>query len=156
MNAPDVLGLASVFFAGLLAGEEFVIRCGVRGPLASLPDGPHILMRQALIRSLRVLVPVLYLLTLLTTVATTCIDGARYLPLRGAGVAALVVWMALTIGGTVPINAAAIEWDADAPPADWRTQIDRWERLNTIRTTAAVVAFALLLTSLCLTAMAAR
>ena len=40
MNAEDVLGLVSVFFAGLLAGEEFVIRCGVRGPLASLPAGP--------------------------------------------------------------------------------------------------------------------
>jgi uncharacterized membrane protein len=154
MNAQDVLGLASVFFAGLLAGEEFVIRCGVRGPLASLPNGPHILMRQALIRTLRVLVPVLYLLTLLTTLATTFLDGAQYLPLRGAGVAALVVWMALPLGGTVPINAAVIEWDADAPPADWRSQIDRWERLNTLRTTAAVVAFALLLTSLFLTAAA--
>ena len=154
MNARDVLGLASVFFAGLLAGEEFVIRCGVRGPLATLPDGPHILMRQALIRTLRILVPVLFLLTLLATLATTFLDGAHYLPLRGAGVAALVVWMALTLGGTVPINAAAIEWDADAPPVDWRSQVDRWERLNTLRTTAAVVAFALLLASLFLTAMA--
>ena len=43
MTAGDVVGMISVFFAGLLAGEEFVIRYGVRGPLASLEDGPHIL-----------------------------------------------------------------------------------------------------------------
>jgi uncharacterized membrane protein len=154
MTAHTVAGLLSVFFAGLLAGEEFVIRFGVRGPLASLPDGVHILIRQALIRTLRVLVPVLYLLTLSSTLATTFIDGAEYLPLRAAGVAALLAWIALTAGGTVPINVAAIEWDAAAPPADWRSHVDRWERLNTLRTTAAVVAFALLLTSLTLTAAA--
>ena len=152
MNAKDVVGLLSVFFAGLLAGEEFVIRFGVRGPLASLPDGPHILFRQALIRTLRVLVPVLFLLTLATTLAATFIDGADYLPLRVAGGVALFVWIALTVGGTVPINAAAIEWDSNAPPADWRTQLESWERLNTFRTTAAVVAFALLLIGLILTA----
>jgi uncharacterized membrane protein len=152
MNAYDLTGLVSVFFAGLLAGEEFVVRFGVRGPLASLPEGPHILARQALIRTLRVLVPVLYLLTLSSTVAATCIDGASYLPVRGAGVAALLVWLTLTLGGTVPINVAAIEWDADAPPANWRSQIDRWERLNTLRTAAAILAFGLLLTGFTFTA----
>jgi uncharacterized membrane protein len=152
MNAHDLVGLVSVFFAGLLAGEEFVIRFGIRGPLASLPEEPHILIRQALIRTLRVLVPVLYLLALFTTLATTCIDGASYLPVRAGAVAALFAWIALTLGGTVPLNAAAAEWDAAAPPADWRPLIDRWERLNTFRTAAAVVAFGLLLVALTLTA----
>jgi hypothetical protein len=55
--AGDIAGIASVLFAGLLAGEEFVIRYGVRGPLASLDDQPHILLRRALIRPLRVIVP---------------------------------------------------------------------------------------------------
>ena len=55
---------------------------------------------------------------------------------------------AVTLGGTVPINAAALEWDASAPPVTWRVQVDRWERLNTVRTWAAVVAFALLLAGL--------
>ena len=152
MNAHDPVGLVSVFFAGLLAGEEFVVRFGVRGPLASLPDGAHILARQALIRTLRVLVPVLYLLTLSSAVAAACIDGASYLPVRAAGVACLLVWIALTLGGTVPINVAAIEWDADAPPANWRSQVDRWERLNTLRTAAALAAFGFLLTGLTLAA----
>jgi uncharacterized membrane protein len=154
MRAHDLIALFSVLFAGLLAGEEFVVRFGVRGPLASLPDDAHVLMRQGLIRTLRVLVPVLYLLTLLTAVATTLLDGSLYLPIRAAGLVALVAWIALTIGGTVPINEAVIEWDAAAPPTDWRSQIDRWEHLNTLRTAAAVLAFGLLLACLTLTAAA--
>ena len=39
MTAGNLVGMVSVFFAGLLAGEEFVIRYGVRGPLAALRTG---------------------------------------------------------------------------------------------------------------------
>jgi uncharacterized membrane protein len=73
---------------------------------------------------------------------------------RAGGVAALIVWIALTLGGTVPLNAAAFEWDSTAPPANWRSQVDRWERLNTFRTAAAVVAFGFTLAALTLTAAA--
>jgi uncharacterized membrane protein len=58
----------------------------------------------------------------------------------------------VTLGGTVPINAAVLDWDASAPPADWRARVDRWEQLNTVRTWAAVIAFAVLLTALTETA----
>jgi uncharacterized membrane protein len=153
MTAGDIAGMASVLFAGLLAGEEFVIRYGVRGPLASLDDRPHILLRQALILPLRVLVPAVYLATLVSAGAATVLDGIDSgLALRGVGLGVLLVWIAVTLGGTVPINAAALDWDANAPPADWRAQVDRWEHLNTVRTWAAVTAFALLLTALTLTA----
>ena len=153
MTAGDIAGIASVLFAGLLAGEEFVIRYGVRGPLASLNDQPHILLRQALIRPLRVLVPSLYVATLISAAATTALDGiGSGLALRCIGLAALLVWIAVTLGGTVPINAAVLDWNATAPPADWRAQIDRWEQLDTVRTWAAVIAFASLLTGLTVTA----
>jgi uncharacterized membrane protein len=153
MTAGDIAGMASVLFAGLLAGEEFAIRYGVRGPLASLDDRPHILLRQALILPLRVLVPAVYLATLVSAGAATVLDGIDSgLALRGVGLGVLLVWIAVTLGGTVPINAAALDWDANAPPADWRAQVDRWEHLNTVRTWAAVTAFALLLTALTLTA----
>jgi uncharacterized membrane protein len=153
VTAGDIAGIASVLFAGLLAGEEFVIRYGVRGPLASLHDQPHILLRQALIRPLRVLVPSIYVGTLISAAAATALDGiGSGLALRCSGLAALLVWIAVTLGGTVPINAAVLDWNATAPPADWRAQIERWEHLDTVRTWAAVIAFALLLTGLTVTA----
>jgi uncharacterized membrane protein len=149
----DIVGLVSVFFAGLLAGEEFIVRFGVRGPLAELDDRPHILMRQGLIRTLRVLVPCLFFAALTTAVASTVIDGIdSAFALRCVGIGALLCWIAVTLGGTVPINAAALEWDASNPPENWRTQVDRWERLNTVRAGMAVIAFGFLLVGLTLTA----
>jgi len=153
MSAGDLTAVIAVFFSGLLAGEELAIRLGVRGPLASLEDRPHIVLRQGLIRTMRVLVPALFLAALASAIAATAIErAAPGLALRCAGVGVLLVWFALTVGGTVPINAALIEWDAGDLPGDWRAQIDRWERLNSVRTSAAVEAFALLLLSLALAA----
>ncbi len=149
MSAGDVVGIITVLFSGLLAGEELVIRLAVRGPLASLEDRPHIQMRQALIRTMRVLVPALFGAAFVAAVCMAALDGlGSGFPLRLAGVGVLLAWLGLTVGGTVPINAAAIEWDPSDPPRDWRAQIDRWERLNTVRTSAAGFAFALLLTAL--------
>jgi hypothetical protein len=154
MTAAEVVGVMSVLFAGLLAGEEFVIRYGVRSPLASLDDQSHIQFRQALIYRLRILVPAIYVLTLLSAVAVTVLDGTNGgVAFRGAAIAALAAWIAVTLGGTVPINEAVLEWSASAPPATWRTQVDRWEHLNTVRASAAGIAFISLSVSLALGAL---
>jgi len=39
MTAGDVVGMVSVFFAGMLAGEEFVIRYGVGARSRALRTG---------------------------------------------------------------------------------------------------------------------
>jgi uncharacterized membrane protein len=143
-----ILGVLSVFGAGLLAGAELVVRYGVRGPLASLDDEPHIRLRQALIRTLRVLVPAIYVPTLLTASGAAALAGIdAAFPLRCAAVLALLVWIGVTLVGTAPINAAALEWQPSAPPGDWRAQVDRWELLNSVRTWLAMAAFALLVLS---------
>jgi uncharacterized membrane protein len=142
------IGLLGVFGAGLLAGEEFVVRYGVRGPLAGLPDEAHIRLRQALIRTLRILVPALYVPTLAFALLATALSGADAgLVFRCAALVALLLWIAITLAGTARINAAALEWDPLAPPPDWQRQVARWERLNGLRTWLAVAAFALLLLS---------
>jgi uncharacterized membrane protein len=138
--------LLSLFAAGLLAGEELVVRYGVRDAIGTLDDVHHIELRQALIYRLRVLVPALFAPTLALAVMAGILDGTRPgVALRGLGVGALVGWGLLTAFGTVPINSAALTWQPDAPPGDWRSQIDRWERLNTIRAWLALVGFAALL-----------
>jgi Domain of unknown function (DUF1772) len=73
------------------------------------------------------------------------VAGALGQHLRWAAVAAIVVFAVATFVGTVPINAAALDWRPEAPPSDWRTQIERWERLNTVRCWTALLTFALLL-----------
>jgi len=152
MNPPllmDGLGFASVFSAGLLAGEEVAIRYGVRAPVASLVDRDHIQMRQALIRRLRVLVPIVFTSAILSGAAVTALGSAGpAFALRCAGLAALIVFISITLKGTVPINQAALTWDPAAPPQNWRRLVRRWERLDTARTWAALAAFNLFLAAL--------
>ena len=141
-----VIEFAALFLAGLLAGEEFVVRYGVRGPLAALDDLAHIEFRQGLIRTLRVLVPAIFGPALAAGVAAAIAAGAGPgVALRWAGVLALLGWALVTLFGTVPINSGALDWRPAAPPADWKALIARWERLDTVRTWAAVLAFALFL-----------
>jgi len=139
-----LLAAVNLLFAGLLAGEELAVRYGVRGPIAGLDQRPHILVRQALIRRLRILVPGLILPALLTGVLVTLLDlHGPPVVLRGLGVLALLVLVLVTLLGTVPINAAALDWQPDAPPANWQARLRQWERLDTVRCWAALVAFAL-------------
>jgi uncharacterized membrane protein len=146
-----VVEFVSLFLAGMLAGEEFVVRYGVRGPLAALDDRAHIQLRLGLIRTLRVLVPAIAVPAFVSGIAVAILDGTRAgAVFRWAGVLALLIWFLVTVFGTVPINEAAFEWHPDAPPSGWKALVDRWERLNTVRTWAAVLAFALLLTGVAL------
>ncbi len=143
------LELLNLFFGGLLAGAEFAVRFGVRGAIGVLDQQPSIQLRQALIRSLRVVVPAVYVPTVLTGIAVTAWNGGGTgFAVQCAAVAAMLVWTLATFAGTVPINAAVLDvWRADAPPADWQATIGRWERLDTVRTCAAAAAFALFLSA---------
>ena len=139
----DILTIAGVFLAGLLAGEELVVRYGVHPALVALDDVTQIRARQSLIYKLRVLVPVIFFATLGTSVAALVVGGTdAALAPRVAVVVALLAWLGATFGGTVIINSAVIEWDPVAPPADWRDLVVRWGRVDVVRSTAAIVAFA--------------
>lgn len=142
----EVLGFVNLLCAGVLAGEEFVICYGVRGPVASLDPQPEIQLRQALIRRLRVLVPAIFGLAFFSGIAATLLEGfGPGLGFRCAGLFSLVAFISITLAGTVPINQAALTWEATAPPEGWRAMVNRWERLDTARTWAAVAAFGLFL-----------
>ncbi len=119
MSIGTVVGSMNLFLTGLLAGEEFVIRYGARALVASLDRRAHIDPRQRLNRRLRILVPALAGPTILTGLPTTLVDRRdRRFALRGAGQLSLFVLAGVTLLGTVPINAAVLEWDPDAPAAD--------------------------------------
>jgi hypothetical protein len=129
-----------VFFTGLLAGEELVVRYGVHPALSSLDGLTHLRARQALIRPLMVYVPVMLLLVTVSTVLALVLAGNGW---HWGGAVALLGFMAATFGGTVPINQRVNDWDATAPPADWHAVIDRWARVDVLRSSLAVVTFAL-------------
>ncbi len=136
------LPYAALFFLGLLAGIEVLVMFGLRGPLKVLPVEPQIVMRQALVRRLRIVVPLVALTPVALSIATTV---RAFSMLRGYGLGCIVVWLLATFFGTVPINKALLAWHAEALPADWQAKIRTWERLDTVRMFTAIGAFALFL-----------
>ena len=149
MNLTTILDFATVFFAGLLAGALFVIDYGVGHAVATVVDEQaHILVRQALILRLRVLVPAIFVPTILLGVTITVLDGVDPgFAFRLAGLLVVLTSFLLTLVGTAPINATILDWQPSAPPKNWRTVVGRWGRLDKARTLAAVAAFALFLTA---------
>lgn len=135
-----------LLFAGLLAGEEFTVTFGVRSAITTLDDAHHIALRQALIYRLRVIVPSIFFLALLPAGVSVLVSWSTPGNVaRCAGVALLLAWLLVTLFGTIPINSAALEWEPTASRSDWGPLVARWERLNSVRTLAALAAFACLL-----------
>src|SRR5207253_9822641 len=152
MNEIVILEFVNVFCAGLLAGAELIVCFGVRGTITVLDQQPHIQLRQALIRRLRVVVPAVYGPTALSAIAVTVVHGTGDgFGVRCAGLLAVLIWTLTTFLGTVPINSAVLTWRPDAPPHDWKAIVSKWERLDIIRFWAAVMTFAFFLTAVALT-----
>ena len=146
-----VLDLMSVFFAGMLAGIEFVIHYGVRSPTETLDDHAQLQLRKALVLRLRVLVPAFFVPAAILGIALTFLNSAAPgFVFRCAGVVALLTWIVIRVIGTVPINSATLTWQLSAPPKDWKAQVKRAERFHIVGVWAAVLAFAFFLIAVAL------
>ena len=151
MNWIVALEVTSLFFAGILAGMEVVIHYGLRRPAEVLDDQSQLRLRQALVVRLRVLVPAFFVPTTLAGLGVTILGGLTpALWWRCGAMVALLVWIAIRVVGTVPINSATVDWDPKAPPKDWKAQIERAERFHIVGVWAAVLAFGFFLVALAL------
>ena len=71
----------------------------------------------------------------------------RVLAVGAAGVA--VAMVAGTVAGNVPINTATTDVGSRRdPPPDWKSQRDRWERLQAVRSPLLLISFVLLAASI--------
>ncbi len=148
MNPAIVLDFAALFFAGILAGMEFVLHYGVTGPSRVLDEHAQLQLRQALVLRLRLLVPAFFLPTLLSAIAVTVLAGsAPGFWFRCVGLLALLIWIVIRVVGTVPINSATLTWQPDAPPTNWKALVAHAERFHDVGVWAVVLAFALFLTA---------
>ena len=151
MTITTVLDFVNVFFAGMLAGIEFVIHYGLRGPAEILDEQSQLQLRQALVLRLRVLVPAFFVPTAVLGIALTVLNGGT--PgfwFRCAGVVAILTWVLIRVIGTVPINSATLTWQPSAPPKNWKALVNHAERFHIVGVWAAVLAFAFFLTAVAL------
>ena len=148
MTLAIFLDFVSVFFAGMLAGIEFVIHYGLRGPSEMLDEHSQLQLRQALVLRLRVLVPAFFAPTAVLGIALTILNGGTPgFGFRCAAVLAICTWILIRVVGTVPINSATASWQLSAPPKNWRELVQRAERFHIVGVWAAVLAFAFFLTA---------
>lgn len=148
MTPATILDFVNVFFAGMLAGVEFVIHYGLRAPAEILDERSQLQLRQALVLRLRVLVPAFFVPAAVSGIALTVLDGAA--PgfwFRCAGVVAILTWIVIRVIGTVPINSATLTWQPSAPPKNWKALVNHAERFHIVGVWAAVLAFAFFLTA---------
>ena len=151
MTPTVVLDFVNVFFAGMLAGIEFVIHYGLRGPSEILDEHSQLQLRQALVMRLRVLVPAFFAPTAVLGIALTVLNSAAPgFVFRCAGVVAILTWIVIRVIGTVPINSATLTWQPSAPPKNWKALVNHAERFHIVGVWAAVLAFAFFLTAVAL------
>ena len=141
--AVRVLEIVQLVLVGLLAGEELVVRYGLQPAMDALPDDAHVRARIAMVRRLKVVVPLLMLPAVLASAALVVVGGADGASWRVAGAVSLLAFLLFSFLGTVPNNITVNDWDPAAPPADWRRVAQRWETSDTFRSSAAILAFVL-------------
>ncbi|WP_235454200.1 DUF1772 domain-containing protein [Streptomyces olivochromogenes] len=148
-NSPvaKVARWASLFFSGVFAGflvAVLVLELSLRG----FDRHVYTQVRQVELDSLDKLAVV----TLLPALITTALLVAFTFKARGltpwltlVALTLLIGILALTLVINMPINADQLDWNVQAPPADWATVRDHWQIAHGVRTGAAVLAFGALI-----------
>jgi hypothetical protein len=141
MPQADLTQYFELLFVGLLAGFEIAVHYGIGAPPPALPEAYQIVLRQAMVRRLRVLAPIIFLPSLLLAVMITIQKRHTAGRLRYTVIGMLLVWIAIRIVRTVPVNSATLQWNPDAPPTNWRSLVERTERYHVVAAWAAIIAF---------------
>lgn len=144
--------LVSVFTTGLLAGIFFGDRMGNSYARPKLPPGAFVTFQQVQnVRFARMMpLPILAALVsdaLWLVLLRKRMETTTFLFLAGSTLA-LFLAVALTRAVNIPINDRLAKWSPASPPADLAGTWARWERVHSIRTIFAVLAFVLILLAL--------
>ncbi|MEU9748991.1 DUF1772 domain-containing protein [Streptomyces niveus] len=146
LNALEVF---TTVIVGLMVGVEFSVAFVINRILDALPEDSGQLGRAHGGRMLGAVMPVWYI-TSLTLVTIWAITGRHHqgttLVITAGALLLLSVTMSILL--LVPINNQGKTWTPDNRPADWKQQMNRWDRLHYIRVTVIIAAFALLATAL--------
>lgn len=101
--AVRVLEIVQLVLVGLLAGEELVVRYGLQPAMDALPDDAHVRARIAMVRRLKVVVPLLMLPTVLASAALVVVGGAD--GRRGASPARCRCWPSCSSRSSAPCRS---------------------------------------------------
>ena len=143
------LEVVTIVVVGVMVGVEFSVAFVINPILNALPGDSGQLGRAHGGRMLGAVMPVWYI-TSLVLVAVWA--GARWqdhgADLVVAAGTLLVLSVIMSVLLLVPINNRSKTWTTTNRPADWKQQMNRWDRFHYIRVAVIIAAFALLAAAL--------
>lgn len=140
----DVLAVITVVVVGLMVGVEFAVAVFVNPILDRLPDNGGLAARGDGARVLGRVMPFWYIGSLVLGAVWASLSwGDAPAPLVATGAALLVVSVVMSIVLLVPINSRVATWSREGAPADWKQQVNRWDRFHYVRVAVIVAAFTL-------------
>lgn len=145
----SALEVFTTVVVGVMVGVEFSVAFFVNPILDGLPGDSGLRGRTHEARLLGVVMPFWYIGSLVL-VAVWAVAGWHH---QGAGLvviaaALLILSVAMSVLLLVPINNRVKTWTADGLPADWKQQMNRWDRFHHVRVAVIIAAFALLVGAL--------
>ncbi|QYN22484.1 DUF1772 domain-containing protein [Amycolatopsis sp. DSM 110486] len=143
------LEVVTIVVVGVMVGVEFSVAFVMNRIFSGLPDDSNQAARSHGGRMLGALMPFWYIGSLVLSAVWT-ITGWQH-PGTGLVVIAaalLIVSVIMSLLLLVPINNRGKTWTADNRPADWKQQMDRWDRYHYVRVAVIIAAFALLVAAL--------
>ncbi|MFJ6405653.1 anthrone oxygenase family protein [Streptomyces hydrogenans] len=146
LNALQVLTTVVV---GVMVGVEFSVAFVMNPILNALPEDSRQLGNSHGGRMLGAVMPVWYITSLLLVAAWAA--AVWHSPGTGLVVAAgalLLVSVIMSVLLLVPINNRGKTWTPENRPADWKEQLNRWNRYHYARVAVIIGAFALLAAAL--------
>jgi uncharacterized membrane protein len=145
----EALGVLTVVVVGVMVGVEASVAFVLNRILDALPGDAGQLGRAHGGRMLGALMPFWYGTSLvLSAVWAVAAWGEPGTELVVIAAVLLVVSVAMSLLLLVPINNRNKTWTAENRPADWKEQINRWDRFHYVRVAVIVAAFGLLAAAL--------
>ncbi|WP_405856191.1 DUF1772 domain-containing protein [Streptomyces sp. NBC_00090] len=145
----DALEVVTTVVVGLMVGVEFSVAFIMNRILDALPEDSGQLGHAHGGRMLGALMPFWYMGSLVL-IAIWAVAGWQHqgagLVVTAAGLLILSVVMSILL--LVPINNRNKAWTPENRPADWKKQLNRWQRYHYIRVAVIVAAFTLLVAAL--------
>jgi uncharacterized membrane protein len=145
----STLEVVTTVVVGLMVGVEFSVAFIMSRILDALPDESSQLGHAHGGRMLGALMPFWYIGSLVLSVIWAVAarnDHGTGLVITAA--ALLIVSVVMSILLLVPINNRNKTWTPETRPADWREQLNRWNRFHYIRVAVIIAAFACLASAL--------
>ncbi|MEU3057000.1 DUF1772 domain-containing protein [Streptomyces griseus] len=145
----NALEIVTTVIVGLLVGVEFSVAFVINRILNALPDDSTQLGRSHGGRMLGAVMPFWYIgsmvLSAIWAIAGWGEEGVGLVVTAG-GLLLLSVIMSILL--LVPINNLGKTWTPENRPADWKEQMNRWDRYHYIRVAVLIAAFTLLVAAL--------